>query len=255
LYRSMTGRNMQIKIERDAMSVRYWWPKEVVPGSARKNSSSVWFSLWVRIQRTVPSVICSVRAMEDLLSRTSDTSIFDTVHLVQIDTHVQPLVWGKCSKGRLRPASVDHISNIIQSNMDMVGMGNMKTSHLRGASVSKIVDLAPNLRVQALALGRWTTDMTFRNHYYAPLLVTPAPLPVKYKSNPQQVLRWGWQASPPSGVTISEYEKGPTFWVGKTFSAGKISSFDEGSYIITKLGISQELTHEELMIWVGQSRT
>ena len=193
--------------------------------------------------------------MEDLLRRTSDTSIFATIYLKQIDSHVQPLVWGKFSKGMLRPASVDHVSNIVQSNMDMVGMGNMKTSHIRGACVSKIVDLAPNLRAEALALGRWTTDITFLSHYYAPLLVAPLPLPVTNRSNPQQVLRWGWKASPPSGVTASDYEKGPTFWVGQNFSAGKITSFNEGSYIVTKSRISFELTHEELMIWVGQSIT
>ena len=142
----------------------------------------------------------------------------------------------------------------IQANMDKAGMGKMTTSHIRGASVSKIIDLAPDLRADALAFGRWTTDLTFRNHYYAPLLVPPAPVPKKFLTNPQQVLRWGWAAKPPAGVTISKYEKGPAFWVGKTFSKGKITSFDEGLYTVTKSRISQRLTHEELMIWVGHSR-
>ena len=61
----------------------------------------------------------------------------------------------------------------------------------------KIVDLAPNLRTEAMALGRWTTDATFLNHYYAPLLVASTPVPAALKNNPQQVLRWGWKATPP----------------------------------------------------------
>jgi hypothetical protein len=149
---------------------------------------------------------------------------------------------------------VDHVSNLVQQNIDLAQMGKMKTSHLRGASVSKIVDLVPELRHQAIALARWTTETTFVNHYYAPLLISPPPVPANMRSNPQQVLRWGWKAKPPAGVSVSEYEKGPDFWVNKSFTMGTIASFDEGMYTVQETRTSFECSHEELMKWVGTAR-
>ncbi len=82
------------------------------------------------------------------------------------------------------------------------------TAHVRGASVSKIVQLVPELTDQALALGRWTTPNTFRNHYQATVLGTWAPVTTTIRKNPQQVLRWGWTPEPPARVsTISASER------------------------------------------------
>jgi hypothetical protein len=138
--------------------------------------------------------------------------------------------------------------------MDVDAMGKMKTAHIRGASTSKITDLVPDLRTAAMDLGRWTTAHTFENHYHAPMLTSPRKVPASMKSNPQQVLRWGWKANPPLGVTNLEYEQLPDFWVGKTFSKGKITTFEDGYYSVTNSGKSWTSTHEELMIWVGSSR-
>jgi hypothetical protein len=254
LNRVLQGRHLQLKFDQTGMDLRYWWPKEVVPGSGRSNSSNVWFSKWVRILRTKPTIICSVSTVEDLLSRTSDLSIFGTRHIKQLNTDVQPLVWGQLRQGFFKPASVDHVSNLVQQNIDLAQMGKMKTSHLRGASVSKIVDLVPELRHQAIALARWTTETTFVNHYYAPLLISPPPVPANMRSNPQQVLRWGWKAKPPAGVSVSEYEKGPDFWVGQTIrNVGKIHGFDEGIYKVGRGG-TKELYHYELMDAISTAR-
>ena len=254
LYRALTERHQQIKFDSDGMQIRFWWPKEVVPGSSRRNSTNRWFSKWVCIKQTTPAILCTVRTMKDFLQRTSDPALFATTHIEQINSHVQPLVWGRSQGGVLLPASVDHISNLVQQNIDFAQMGKMTTSHLRGASTSKVVDLVPELRSEAMALGRWTTEHTFNNHYYAPLLVAPKPVPATMRSNLQQVLRWGWKAIAPTGVTISDYEKGPPFWIGKSFMTGKIVKFADGLYTVKHRGTSWTSTHEDLMIWVGSSR-
>jgi hypothetical protein len=81
-------------------------------------------------------------------------------------------------------------------------MGKMMTTHIRGVSVSKIVQLVPEMTEQALALGRWTTATMFRNHYQAPVLGTWKPVPKAIRTNPQQILRWEWTPKPPVGVTV-----------------------------------------------------
>ena len=146
--------------------------------------------------------------------------------------------------GKLQHSSVDHISNIVRRAIHDKQMGTIMTAHIRGASVSKIVQLAPSLIDQALALGRWTTPHTFRNHYQAPVLGTWAPLPKALLSNPQQVLRWGWTPQPPDNISVAEYEKPPRYWVGRTIPAlGKISKFDNGDYEVN----NTLLKHWELM--------
>ena len=126
------------------------------------------------------------------------------------------------------------------------------TAHIRGASVSKIVQLAPSLIDQALALGRWTTPHTFRNHYQAPVLGTWAPLPATLLSNLQQVLRWGWTPKPPDNISVAEYEKPPRYWVGRTIPAlGKIATFDNGDYEVN----NTLLKHWELMQSISEART
>ena len=131
-------------------------------------------------------------------------------------------------------------------------MGRMMTAHIRGASVSKIVQLVPDLTEQALALGRWTTPHTFRNHYQAPVLGTWARVPKSISNNPQQVLRWGWTPQPPAGISIAEYERPPSYWVGKTFpDLGKVTAFDNGDYMVNDVA----LKHWEFMNLVSETRS
>ncbi len=131
-------------------------------------------------------------------------------------------------------------------------MGRMMTAHIRGASVTKIVQLVPALTDQALALGRWTTPNTFRNHYQAPVLGTWTKVPKAICNNPQQVLRWGWTPQPPAGISVAEYEKPPSYWVGKTVSSrGKVTKFENGDYMIDGL----VLKHWEFMNLISESRT
>ena len=251
LFRTMTGRNAQIRFEGSNMSIRYFWSKEVDPGSSRTNSTNTYFSSWVTVHGTVPRCTDTVETMKTFLRRTSDPTLYATVNIPELQLASQPLVYARLERGMLQRASVDHISNIVKRAIKDRQMGNMMTAHIRGASVSKIVQLVPELTDQALALGRWTTPYTFRNHYQAPVLGTWPAVPNPIRKNPQQVLRWGWTPTPPEGISIAEYEKPPKHWVGKTIpSLGKVESFDNGDYMIN----GQHLHHWQFMQLLSDAR-
>jgi hypothetical protein len=155
--------------------------------------------------------------MKAFLRRTTNPELYATVFIPELQIASQPLVYARWQHGRVQPTSVDHISNIVKRAIRDNKMGRMMTAHIRGASVSKIGQLVPDLTNQALALGRWTTPNTFRNQ--APVLGTWSKVPKSICDNPQQVLRWGWTPQPPAGIKIAEYEKPPSYWVGiATFS-------------------------------------
>ena len=233
------------------MFVRYFWSKEVDPGSSRSNSTNIFFSKWVKVHGTVPRLTDTVDTMKTFLRRTSDPELYASVPIPELQISAQPLIYARLQQGKLQQASVDHISNVVKRAIRDRKMGRMMTAHIRGASVSKIVQLVPELTDQALALGRWTTPHTFRIHYQAPVLGNWAPVPTNIRNNPQQVLRWGWTPEPPARVSIGEYEKPPTYWVGRTIpSLGKVTSFDNGDYIISDL----VLKHWEFMQCISDAR-
>ena len=135
-------------------------------------------------------------------------------------------------------------------------MESMTMKSIRGASPSKLVQLFPELIDEALSLGRWTTRKTFCNHYQAPVqLATTEPPPTTIKSNVQQILRWGFQTTPPLHVSATDYMKGPTFWVGKEIGSVKVEKFDEGIYDVTVAGKLETLYHYELMEAVSKARS
>jgi hypothetical protein len=154
LFRTMTGRNAQIRFEGNDMPIRYFWSKEVDPGSSRTNSTNTYFSSLVTVHGTVPRCTDTVETMKTFLRRTSDPTLYATVNIPELQLASQPLVYVRLERGMLQHASVDHISNIVKHAIKDRQMGNMMTAHIRGASVSKIVQLVPELIDQALALGR-----------------------------------------------------------------------------------------------------
>jgi hypothetical protein len=185
LFRTMQGRNSQIRFEANDMFIRYFWSKEVDPGSSRSNSTNIYFSKWVKIHGTVSASTDTVETMKAFLRRTTDPELYATVFIPELQIASQPLVYARWQHGRLQPASVDHISNIVKRAIRDKKMARMMTAHIRGASVSKIVQLVPELTDQALSLGRWTTPNTFRNHYQAPVLGTWSKVPKSICDNPQ----------------------------------------------------------------------
>ena len=251
LFRTLTGRNAQIRFEGKDLFIRYFWSKEVDPGSSRSNSTNIYFSKWVKIHGTMPRITDTVETMRTFLQRTSDPELYATVHIPELQISAQPLIYARLERGKLQHSSVDHISNIMRRAINDRHLGQMMTAHIRGASVSKIVQLAPELTEQALALGRWTTPHTFRNHYQAPVLGTWAKLPKSIMDNPQQILRWGWTRTPPVNVSVAEYEQHPNYWVGRSIpSLGKISTFDNGDYTVN----NTILKHWELMQLISEAR-
>jgi hypothetical protein len=144
----------------------------------------------------------TVETVKAFLQRPSNPALYATVFLPELQIFAQPLIYALQKHVKYQHSSVDHISNIVKRAIKDRQMGKMMTTHIRGASVSEIVRLVPEMTEQALALGRWTTATMFRNHHQAPVLGTWKPVPKAIRINPQQILRWGWTPKPPAGVTV-----------------------------------------------------
>ena len=57
LFRVFDGAYRQIAYTDFGMRIRFFWPKEADPGSARQNTTNYYFSKWVEVHNTVPAVI------------------------------------------------------------------------------------------------------------------------------------------------------------------------------------------------------
>ena len=255
LYRITEGSQRQILFNGKDMQIRYFYSKEVDPGSARQNSSNTFFSSWVPVFGTVPIEIDTVTVMKEFLRRTTDAQIYQHVHVPQLQQMCQPLVFSTSRQGKLKAASVDYISHIVRDAIIRMGMGNMQTAHIRGASTSKVVQLVPTAEAAIMKLGRWTTPYTFRNHYQAPVLGTWAKVPKQLEQNTQMILRWGFQPTPPPGVSATDYVKGPKFWIGKAIrNLGKIVAFDLETGLYQLEDPPSEYLHWTLMTAIAEAR-
>ena len=257
LFRVFSGWRQQIDFTTWGVRIRFFYTKEIVPGSSRDNSTGYWYTTWVSIHKTLPSEISTPECLKDYLDSSSGPE-FALKHIEELDCDVQPLVFARKRKGKYQPSSVDHVSNLVSGSLQNAGMKTMMTKSIRGASPSKLAQLFPDMLKDALALGRWTTKKTFSSNYQAPVeLVSKDPPPDSLKSNAQQVLRWGFKRTPTANVTAEDYMKGPSFWVGKSVQRlGKIHSFDGGVYLVKSRGKDDlELFHYELMDAVGKARS
>ena len=199
--------------------------------------------------------ISTPEILKDFLESTSGPD-YAMQHIPELDCDTQPLIFARKRPGKWQPVSVDHISNLVKESLREAGIDSMTMKSIRGASPSKVVQLFPDLMEEALALGRWTSRKTFCNHYQAPVqLTTMEPPPTTLKSNVQQVLRWGFEPTPPEHVSATDYMKGPTFWVGQVIGSVKVDSFDEGVYSVAVSGKMESLYHYELMEAVSRARS
>jgi hypothetical protein len=214
LFRVYDGWQQQIVFTSWGVKIRFFYTKEIVPGSSRSNSTGYWFTSWVSIYKTEPAEISTPELLKDYLDSTSGPERA-TQHISELDSNVQPLAFARKRLGVLQPSSVDHISNLVKESLQEPGMEAMKMKSVRGASPSKLVQIFPDVEPQAIALGRWTEPKTFRNHYQAPakLESLEAP-PAAMKVNVQQDLRWGFRPSPPPNASAEEHMQGPNYWVG-----------------------------------------
>jgi hypothetical protein len=193
--------------------------------------------------------------MKEFLRRTTDAQIYQHIHVPQLQQMCQPLVFSTSRQGKLKAASVDYISHIVRDAIIRMRMGTMQTAHIRGASTSKVVQLVPTAEAAIMKLGRWTTPYTFRNHYQAPVLGTWAKVPTQLEQNTQMILRWGFQPTPPPGVSATDYVKGPKFWIGKTIrNLGKIVEFDLETGLYRLEDPPSEYLHWTLMTAIAEAR-
>jgi hypothetical protein len=143
------------------------------------------------------------------------------------------------------------------------GMEDMTTKSVRGASPSKVVQLFPDLLPEALKLGRWTNKKTFCSHYQAPVNLLQSPPPAEsLKQNVQQLLRHGFEPTPPPEVTAEEYMEPPQSWVHRRMINLSlpsdflyVKSFNEGIYEVDVAGQLQELYHYEWMQILSEFRS
>ena len=253
LFRTTVGKYRQIEFVGEAdLRIRFYWPKEVDPFSSRTNATNTWFSQWVVVRGTTPASTDTVSCLRDFLQRSSDPEQYAMEYITQLASSVQPLIFAKTKDGLRQKCSVDHISVILKKAISQAHIDTMKPRHLRGASTSKIVLLSPDALSVAMGLGRWTTGKTFFQHYNAPVTLLPQnPLPDIIKMNGQQILRWGWDPTPPPGVTAVEYDAPFDVWVGKSIPRlGRISKFDDGKYFVAR----RQVTHGELMGLISSAR-
>ena len=256
LFRIYEGRNKQIDFfsaeGKEGMRVRYFWSKEVDPYSSRSNSTMVWFSSWVTVWCSTPRHVCSHCVLKEFARRSEDPNLFASVHIDELGVPAQPLVYARFQDGKFQQSSVDHISNIVKAGLLEAGLSTMRCQDVRGAATSKIVQCVPSLRAEALKLGRWTTEKTFRNHYEMEVQRV-AEFGVESPVSCQQVLRWGFNPLRPAGVSKESYEQPPEFWVGQSFAADKVLKFEDGVYFLANGNKRSTKFHWELMELVSQS--
>ena len=253
LYATTEGKYRQIEFVGESdVRIRYFWPKEVDPFSSRTNATNTWFSQWVLVRGTALASTDTAKCLRDFMVRSADPDQFAAVYLAQLAESVQPLFYARTVAGVRQQCSVDHISNMIKRAILQAQISTMKPRHLRGASTSKIVLLSPDATSVAMGLGRWTTPKTFLQHYNAPVdLLTRDPCPEDISMNGQQLLRWGWNPTPPSHVSTTEYDEHFDYWVGRVIPRlGRITKFVEDKYWVAK----QQVTHSQLMSMVSKAR-
>ena len=261
LFRVYDSWKQQIVFTDWGVRIRFFYTKEIVPGSSRDNSTGYWYTTWVNIHRTEPVEISTPELLKEFLDCTSGPE-HALEHVTEIDSDLQPLVFARKRGGLWQPSSVDHTSNLVEESLEEAGMQDMTMKSIRGASPSKIVQLFPDLLPEALKLGRWTKKKTFCSHYQAPVdLLRGPPPPVALKQNLQQLLRHGFEPTPPPHVSSVEYMKPPGYWIDFRFvnlrDEGdflKVLSFEEGVYVVDVAGTNKELYHYEWMDALSEFR-
>jgi hypothetical protein len=71
LFRMFNGAQRQIVHTDFGMRIRFFWPKEVDPGSARQNTATYYFSKWVEVHNTAPAVISTPAVLRDFIADSS----------------------------------------------------------------------------------------------------------------------------------------------------------------------------------------
>jgi hypothetical protein len=62
------------------VKIRFFYAKEIVPGSARDNSTGYWFTTWVNIKKTTPVEISTPEVLKRLLGQHVQFRLRDSAH-------------------------------------------------------------------------------------------------------------------------------------------------------------------------------
>ena len=137
--------------------------------------------------------------MKFFLEASSDPNGCASVHIPELKMDAQPLVWALRRKGKLQRESADHISNVVDDGLQAPGLNHVSCQSTRGATTSKIVQCVPAFRPEALKMGRWTANETFKKSHETGVVRVPR-LDDEGASSCQQVLRWGFDPPLPRGI-------------------------------------------------------
>ena len=78
--------------------IRFFYTKEIVPGSSRDNSTGYWYTTWVDIHSTEPAEISTPELLREFITSTSGPE-YALEHISEIDSDVQPLVFARKRQG------------------------------------------------------------------------------------------------------------------------------------------------------------
>ena len=236
LFRTTSEVDTHIRFTGIDMDLRYFGHREDDQNSPHTDLKNT-YAGWIRVHGTDPPQIDTVRVMRAFLNRVRRD------HLLYGDLHV---FFGRMSD----ETYADHLSNITQSAMNRADMGGMQTAHLRAASSCKIAQLVPNMRMESIRLGRWSSESTFAL-YEQPVVGVWAPVPASVQRSCQGILRHGFAPKPPPKVSRTEYEAAPTSWTNvRIGDEGRITPLPDGEYLLG----GDRVSHRTLMQRLSLSR-
>ena len=180
--------------------------------------------------------------------------------LPQLNIRAEPLIHGARlnGDGLFHPPSKDYLSKLMSGFLVESRAANMDTRNVRGMSISKIVQVAPSLKKEALHLGRWTNEKTFKGNYAKPVnLVSKKELPARclQSKNLQQCIRHGLVLRPPTNVSVADFVRHHSHWLNTSFAGvGKVTSFEDGMYMVRRNNTTKGHTHFDLFTAVAESK-
>ena len=118
MFLILTGEYRTIKQCQDRVELRYFWSKEVDPGSTRNNVTDGVFSRWVTIFKTLPKRLSTPETLSFWIKKTKKMEKH-MVLLEIINIQALPLyITTRKRCGKFTRASVDFVSNRIQEVID-----------------------------------------------------------------------------------------------------------------------------------------
>jgi hypothetical protein len=258
LYRTFPephGDNASLDLETEPARLRPYYPKELKVGSSRSNSTNLVWGTWMTLHSTTPVELCTKTTVKEYIRRQEQLDLFHDEALPLLGIRAIPLVHGTRigPENKFLPPSKDYLSNLFMHLMTEAGIHNVDTRNVRGMSGSKVVAVAPSLRKEVVANGRWTDESTFRTTYEKPVKLLSAAAvsaAVVESKNLQQCIRHGLELKPPDRITAADFLRHHEYWVGKSIPwFGTVLKFAEGEFKVKLAsGKTKNWTHYQFFV-------